>query len=72
LLIGVAKLGEAAGNITGWMDNTAALAVNRDPRDGWLDVFGEDSYLNRMIWYRVNDRDIQSLQGEVKQPGSLK
>ncbi len=59
LLLGVAKLGDAAGNETGWMDNPAALAVARDPRDGVLDVFGEDSWVNRIIWYRVDDRDIQ-------------
>jgi hypothetical protein len=62
LLIGIAKLGDAAGNQTGWMDNTAALAVNRDPRDGVLDVFGEDSWLNRMIWYRVDDRNIRVIE----------
>ena len=63
LLIGVAKLGDAAGNQTGWMDNTAALAVSRDPRDGVLDVFGEDSWLNRIIWYRVDDREVQVITG---------
>jgi hypothetical protein len=63
LLIGVAKLGDAAGNQTGWMDNTAALAVARDPRDGVLDVFGEDSWLNRIIWYRVDDREVQVITG---------
>ena len=67
LLIGIAKLGDAAGNQTGWMDNTAALSVNRDPRDGLLDVFGEDSWLNRMIWYRVDDRNIKTVEGKILQ-----
>jgi hypothetical protein len=49
------------------MDNTAALAVNRDPRDGLLDVFGEDSWLNRAIWYRVDDRQMQVIEGRVAQ-----
>ena len=48
------------------MDNTAALAVNRDPRDGLLDVFGEHSWLNRLIWHRVDDRNIQTLEGPVR------
>ena len=66
LLIGTAKLGEAAGNQTGWMDNTAALAVARDPRDGILDVFGEDSWLNRIIWYRVDDRKVAYVTGTIE------
>lgn len=66
LLIGVAKLGDTAGNQTGWMYNTASLAVARDPRDGVLDVFGEDSWLNRIIWYRVDDRDIRTITGKVR------
>ena len=65
LLIGYMQVGDAAGKVTGWMDNTAAVAVNRDPRDGMLDVFGEDSWLNRMIWYRVDDRDIRTISGKV-------
>lgn len=60
----MAKLGDAAGNQTGWMDKTAALAVARDPRDGLLDVFGDDSWLNRIIWYRVDDRNIQTIAGK--------
>jgi hypothetical protein len=65
LLIGRLKPGEAAGKVTGWMDNTSAIAVNRDPRDGLLDVFGEDSWLNRNVWYRVDDRDVQMITGTV-------
>lgn len=66
LLIGRMKPGKAAGSVTGWMDNTSAVAVSRDPRDGMLDVFGEDSWLNRNVWYRVDDRDIQTVTGSVR------
>ena len=66
LLIGQMAPGEAAGKVTGWMDNTSAVAVNRDSRDGMLDVFGEDSWLNRAIWYRVDDRDIQRVSGTLQ------
>jgi hypothetical protein len=66
LLIGMMKPGDAAGKVTGWMDNTSAVAVQRDPRDGLLDVFGEDSWLNRNIWYRVDDRDIRTVTGTLK------
>lgn len=65
LLIGSMKPGDAAGNTTGWMDNTSAVAVARDPRDNKLDVFGEDSWLNRLIWYRVDDKNIQLLKGKI-------
>ena len=65
LLIGMMKPGDAAGSVTGWMDNTSAVAVSRDPRDGLLDVFGEDSWLNRNVWYRVDDRDVRTLTGAL-------
>jgi len=41
------------------------VAVSRDPRDGLLDVFGEDSWLNRNVWYRVDDRDVRTLTGAL-------
>jgi len=65
LLIGSLQPGPAAGNTTGWMDNTSAVAVARDPRDHQLDVFGEDSWLNRLLWYRVDDRDIETITGKL-------
>jgi hypothetical protein len=61
LLIGQMEPGEPAGKVTGWMDNTSAVAVHRDSRDGLLDVFGEDSWLNRNIRYRVDERDIETV-----------
>jgi len=66
LLIGQMAPGAAADNSTGWMDNTAALALNRDPRDGIIDVFGEDSLNNRIVWYRVDDREMKEVTGEVE------
>lgn len=55
LLVGFFKPGEKAGKTSGWMDNTAAINACRDPRDGKLDIFVEDSWLNRIIWYRAVD-----------------
>jgi len=66
LLIGRMEPGDAAGKVTGWMDNTSATAVSRDPRDGFLDVFGEDSWLNRVVWYRVDDRDVRTIVGTIE------
>jgi len=66
LLIGRMEPGAAAGKTTGWTDNTSAVAVSRDPRDGMLDVFGEDSWLNRNIWYRVDDRKIEYVTGTIE------
>jgi len=48
----------------GWILACALGLVNRDPRDGLFDVVGEDSWLNRNIWYRVDDRDIRVLTGK--------
>ncbi len=66
LLIGSMQPGPAAGNVTGWMDNTSAVAVARDPHDHQLDVFGEDSWLNRLLWYRVDDAKIESVTGKIE------
>ena len=66
LLIGQCQVGDAAGKTSGWMDNTSAVAVQRDPKDGILDVFGEDSWLNRLIWYRVDDKDVKTISGKIK------
>ncbi|MFW6058920.1 MAG: FlgD immunoglobulin-like domain containing protein [Phycisphaeraceae bacterium] len=66
LLIGTTAPGEAADYTTGWLDNNSALVVNRDPRDGIIDVFAEDSGLARMIWYRIDDSDIHTITDEVE------
>lgn len=48
LLIGRMEPGEAMGKQSGWLDNQASVAVNRDDRDGRLDVFVEDDYVLRI------------------------
>jgi len=66
LLLGEMAPGEAMSKQSGWMDNQCSVAVNRDPRDGLRDVFAEDDYVLRIGWYRVDDRDVQTLAGELK------
>jgi len=51
---------------SGLMDFYGALNVVRDPRDGMLDVFVEDDFNNRILWYRVDDRDVKTLSGEIE------
>ena len=63
LRIGSVSPGEAMGGKSGWMDNHASVAVNRDPRDGLLDVFAEDDYILRIGWYRIDDRPIETITG---------
>ena len=66
LLIGTMQPGDAMAKQTGWLDNHASVAVNRDPRDHVIDVFAEDDYVLRIGWYRVDDRDVESMGGELK------
>jgi hypothetical protein len=66
MLIGSMSPGEAAGKVAGWLDNTASVAVNRDPRDGLVDVFTEEDYLQRILWYRLDDRDIVTIKGKLR------
>lgn len=71
LLVGRMEPGEAMGKQSGWLDNQASVAVNRDDRDGLLDVFVEDDYVLRIAWYRVDDgagKAVQSLTGTLKRP----
>ena len=56
LLVGSVRPGPAMAKQSGWFDNHACVAVNRDPRDGILDVFTEDDYVLRIGWYRIDDR----------------
>jgi hypothetical protein len=65
LHVGTATPGPAAGGTTGWLDNTAALAVNRDPRDGLIDAFTSDNYLYRILWYRIDDRQVKTIRGRL-------
>jgi hypothetical protein len=66
LLIGRMEPGEAMAKQSGWLDNHASVAVNRDPRDGVLDVFAEDDFVLRIGWYRVDDRDVRTIRGAVR------
>lgn len=65
LHIGTAVPGPASGGLTGWLDNTASLAANRDPRDRIVDVFTSDNYLYRILWYRIDDRAIETIRAKI-------
>lgn len=58
ILVGSAGPGAPAAGISGWLDNTASIACNRDPRDGRIDVFAEEDYAHRILWYRFDDSQI--------------
>ena len=51
---------------SGLLDAQLSVGCNRDPRDGILDVWTEDNYNQRLIWYRVDDRDIESFEGKLE------
>lgn len=59
ILVGSAGPGAPAAGISGWLDNTASIACNRDPRDGKIDVFAEEDYAHRILWYRFDDSHIR-------------
>ena len=59
ILVGSAGPGAPAAGISGWLDNTASIACNRDPRDGKIDVFAEEDYAHRILWYRFDDSQIR-------------
>ena len=50
---------------SGLLDAPLAVNCNRDPRDGMLDVWTEDNFNQRLIWYRVDDRDIETIEGKI-------
>ena len=50
---------------SGLLDAQLAVNCNRDPRDGMLDVWTEDNFNQRLIWYRVDDRDIETIEGKI-------
>jgi sugar lactone lactonase YvrE len=68
LLVGSVLPGEAMAKQSGWFDNHACVAVNRDFRDGLLDVFTEDDFALRLGWYRIDDR----LQDSIAHPVTLR
>ncbi len=51
---------------SGLLDAHLAVNCNRDPRDGLLDVWTEDNFNLRLIWYRVDDRDIETFEGKIE------
>ena len=51
---------------SGLLDAHLAVNCNRDPRDGLLDVWTEDNFNQRLIWYRVDDRDIEAFEGKLE------
>lgn len=53
---------------SGMLDAHLAVSCQRDPRDGLLDVFAEDNMNHRLIWYRVDDRDVSTAEGKVTVP----
>ncbi len=65
LLVGTVVPGAAAGGITGWLDNTAALAAARDPRDHLVDVFTSDNFLYRLLWYRIDDSKLETIRAKI-------
>jgi DNA-binding beta-propeller fold protein YncE len=50
---------------SGLLDAYLAVNCHRDPRDGLLDVFAEDNMNHRLIWYRVDDRNIATTEGKI-------
>jgi hypothetical protein len=59
LLVGSVGPGAPAASISGWLDNTASVAVNVHPLDNLIDVFAEEDYAHRILWYRIDDSDIR-------------
>ena len=51
---------------TGWLDHNGSISINRNPRDGLVDVFAEESLCNRISWYRLDDRGVKTLKIAVK------
>ncbi len=57
--------------VVGRLDSYLAVNCNRDPRDGLVDVFVEDNMNQRIVWYRVNDSNVQTVgQGVLNVLGS--
>ena len=47
--------------VVGRLDSYLAVNCSRDPRDGLVDVFVEDNMNQRIVWYRVDDTNIQTV-----------
>lgn len=48
--------------MTGWLDHNGAVSICRNPTDGLADVFVEESFQNRISWYRMDDRQANTLR----------
>jgi hypothetical protein len=71
LLIGAFQSDKRCGiQLVDWfsplLDSHLAINCNRDPRDGLLDVWTEDNFNQRLIWYRVDDRAIETFEGTLE------
>jgi hypothetical protein len=71
LLIGSVSPGAAMANTSSWLDDSASVAVNRNPQDGELDIFTEDDYGLHIGWYRVDDQALTTLNLTVPAPSNL-
>ena len=59
---------------TGWLDHNGSLSINRNPGDGLVDIFAEESLCNRISWYRMEDRQVTTLKVPVRKepaPGQM-
>lgn len=45
---------------TGWLDHNGSIDANRNPKDGMVDLFAEESLHNRISWYRIDDRSVKT------------
>lgn len=65
-------MGVAPNVPTGCLDAYSAIAANRNPATGQLDVFVQDDYNDRILWYQVSDRHLSAITGlvtPIPQPG---
>jgi hypothetical protein len=58
-------MGEKPNNPSGLLDFFGSVVVRRNPTDGILDVFVEDDYNLRIAWYRIDDRMVDTLSGQM-------
>jgi hypothetical protein len=70
IVVGSVKPGKPAGGVSGWLDNTASVAANRDPRDGLIDVFAEEDYAHHILWHRIDDSTIDVLKKRFTYPAA--
>lgn len=59
-------MGRKPNTPSGLLDMYGAIAANRNPDDDHLDVFAEDDFNDRILWYRLDDRFVQVIAGAVE------